>query len=300
MPPRSNTNAYSPRDTSLTITKVLNMVGIKTGSGSQGHAYIILQVIRCSNVAVLFAVIFVSILMMVFAKMPNGYQFFNDVSLAFVSVVAGVLIWSELPVKAGQQIIKDFWPVLGDQHGFTWLGISMILMGSHHLGALSRDTYMNKDVPFQIWQAIMGSGIIAIAFGVTNIFASIVFKNRNSNLSARQVRINGATTENAYYRDGELASYHSSSIRKEKPSKEKQSRRTLFFGKGDSKPKISHPIVHDLEYGATDELPIDDRSSPIIPDVKRPPTALHPAYNAGSRSSRYSEASHLDRFDNRI
>ncbi|KAI2610975.1 uncharacterized protein GGS25DRAFT_519278 [Hypoxylon fragiforme] len=271
------------------------MVGIKSGSGFQGSAYVILQVIRYCNIAVLLAVIFVSGVMMYFAKMPNGFQFFNDVSLAFVIAVAGLLLWTELPINLGKRIIAENWPVIGENRGFTWLGVAMILMGSHHLGALSNDTYNNKNVPFQAWQAIMGSGIIAIAFGVTNILASLIFSNRTNGVHAREVRSNGATTRDVNFTE-EYDSYRSNSIRKEK------TKSLWFLGKGAAKPKISHPITRDVEYGQDDQLPIvDDRSSPIIPDVKRPPTALHPAYNAGSRASRYSEASHLDRFtENRI
>ncbi|KAI1373734.1 hypothetical protein F4677DRAFT_448027 [Hypoxylon crocopeplum] len=270
------------------------MFGLKTGSGFQGSAFIVLQVIRCCNVAVLLAVMFVSGIMMYFAKMPNGFQFFNDISLAFVVAVAGLLLYTELPFNWGKAMIGGNWPVIGEDRGFTWLGISMLLMGSHHLGALSSDTYNNKDVPFQVWQAILGSGIIAIAFGVTNIIASFVFSNRANGVHAREVRRNGATTRDVNFTE-EYDSYRSNSVRKEK------TRSKWFLGKG-NKPKISHPITNDVEYGRhSDELPIVDRSSPIIPDMKRPPTALHPAFIAGSRSSRYSEASHLDRFgENRI
>ncbi|KAI1107340.1 hypothetical protein F4804DRAFT_329375 [Jackrogersella minutella] len=292
LPEQRNANAYTPRDTTLGISKIFAMLGVKSRSGFQGSAFIILQVIRGCNLAVLLAVIFVSGIMMYFAKMPNGFQFFNDISLAFVIAVAGLMFWTELPIGLGKRIIAQNWPVLGEARGFTWLGIAMILMGCHLLGALSNSTYNNKDVPFQVWQAIMGAGIIAIAFGVTNVIASLVFSNRASGVSAREIRNNGATTSTVNYTE-EYDSYRSNSIRKEKT-------KTWFFGK-DSKPKISHPITRDVEHGRSDDLPIEDRSSPLIPDVKRPPTALHPLYNAGSRSSRYSEASHLDRFnENRI
>ncbi|XDG03281.1 hypothetical protein ABKA04_002896 [Annulohypoxylon sp. FPYF3050] len=294
LPKNRNADAYTPRDTNLGISKVFKMIGSK--SGFQGSAFVVLQVIRACNLAVLLAVIFTSGIMMYFAKMPNGFQFFNDVSLAFVIGVAGLLFWTELPINYGKGVIGRNWPVLGEDRGFTWLGIAMILMGCHLLGALSNDTYNNKNVPFAVWQAIMGAGIIAIAFGATNVIASLIFSNRASGVRAREIRNNGATVRDVNFTE-EYESYRSNSIRKEKSKSMMR-----FFGKGDSKPKISHPIVHDVEYGPTDELPMaNDRSSPIIPDVKRPPTALHPAFNAGSRSSRYSEASHLDRFtDNRI
>ncbi|OTB04132.1 hypothetical protein M426DRAFT_320978 [Hypoxylon sp. CI-4A] len=279
------------------------MLGIKTTSGFQGSAFIVLQVIRCCNIAVLLAIIFVSGLMMYFAKMPNGFQFFNDVSLAFVIAVAGLLLWTELPFNMGKEIIGRNWPVLGEDRGFTWFGLVMVLMGGHLLGALSNDTYKNKNVPFQVWQAIMGVGIIAIAFGATNIIASLLFSNRASNVHAREIRNNGATTRDVDFTEESL-SYSNDSIRKEK-----RKSRWPFGPKADAKPdikpKISHPITRDVEYGHNDDAAIDTRSSPIIPEIKRPPTALHPMYlNAhanDNRSSYYSEASHLERFgDNRI
>ncbi|KAI0011709.1 hypothetical protein F4779DRAFT_175886 [Xylariaceae sp. FL0662B] len=263
------------------------MVGIKTRTGFQGHAYIILQIIRCCNIAVLLAVIVVSGIMMYFGKMPNGFQFFNDVTLAFIISVAGLLIWTEIPVKYGKAAIAQNWPAFGDDRGFTWLGIAMILMGCHHLGALSRDTF-SKNVPFQVWQAIMGSGILAISFGVTNIIASLAFRNDKGRVRAREIRNRGATTQDVQFVP-DYDSYRSNSVRKEK--------RSSFwrFGKGE-KPQISHPIAHDLEHGP-DGHPGDDRRSPVMPQVQRPPTALHPM----NRTSLYSEASHIDRFtDNRI
>ncbi|KAI1083912.1 hypothetical protein F5B20DRAFT_357765 [Whalleya microplaca] len=264
------------------------MAGIKTRTGFQGHAYIILQIIRCCNIAVLLAVMVVSGIMMYFGKMPNGFQFFNDITLAFVIVVAGLLIWTEIPVSYGQEAIAANWPAFGDKRGFTWLGIAMILMGCHHLGALSRDTF-NKDAPFQVWQAIMGSGILALSFGFTNIFASLAFRNKHSGVRAREIRKQGAITQDVSFVP-EHDSYRSDSIRKEK-------RKTFrLFGKSE-KPQISHPIAHDLEQGP-DELPGDDRRSPVMPGIQRPPTALHPMNRA---TSFYSEASHIDRFaDNRI
>ncbi|KAI1781141.1 hypothetical protein F4818DRAFT_29962 [Hypoxylon cercidicola] len=278
------------------------MFGRKTQSGFQGGAFIVLQVIRGCNIAVLAAVMAVSVIMMVFAKMPNAFQFFNDVSLAFVVLVAGVLLWTEIPVSKGKKFITNNWPAFGENRGFTWLGIAMILIGCHHLGALSNSTYNNKDVPFQVWQAIMGSGIISIAFGITNIITSFLFSNRAHGVSAREIRRDGATTLDVNFTE-EYESYRSNSVRKEK-----KNRITKLFGRGGSKPKISHPIAghsmpDDVEYGHNDDLPfdnipVDNRSSPIIPEVKRPPTALHPAFQNRSRSitSRYSEASHLDRF----
>ncbi|KAI1633945.1 hypothetical protein F4809DRAFT_652241 [Biscogniauxia mediterranea] len=269
------------------------MFGKKSESGFQGHAYIILQVIRCCNVAVLLAAMVACALMMIFAKMPNGYQFFGDVSLAFVLVVAGVLAYAEVGIGPGQELIAKTWPVLGPHRGFSWLGISIFLIGCHLLGALSDDTYTNDSVPSQVAQVIMGAGIISLAFGVINVLASFAFRNRQSGVRAREIRNNGAITSNVSYRDDYSSSHRSNSVRKEK-------RRTSIWAYAKNrKPKISRPIPQDVEQGCGD-CP-EDRSSPIIPEVQRPPTVMHPLFNSGRQFSHYSEASHIDRFaENRI
>jgi hypothetical protein len=58
---------------------------------------------------------------------------------------------------------------------------------------------------------------------------------------------------------------------------------------------ISKPVAHD------EEQKYESRSSPVIPDIQRPPTAQHP-YHIGdadapyTRSSIYSQATNLTRF----
>ncbi|ROW04238.1 hypothetical protein VSDG_00850 [Cytospora chrysosperma] len=96
----------------------------------------------------------------------------------------------------------------------------------------------------------------------------------------------------------------------------KQNRVTRLFAK-DRKPQISGPIIqhhrqdddvealnHPQHQEVSPGSPesgrgsweAHDRASPIAPHVQRPPTALHPAYTGGARSSYYSEVSHLNRF----
>ncbi|KAK4156676.1 hypothetical protein C8A00DRAFT_12427 [Chaetomidium leptoderma] len=57
----------------------------------------------------------------------------------------------------------------------------------------------------------------------------------------------------------------------------------------------SHSHDHSLNHSHSHSRSIghdDDRASPVLPGLQRPPTALHPAFTGGSR---YSEA-HMDRF----
>ncbi|KAI8634161.1 hypothetical protein F5Y19DRAFT_201067 [Xylariaceae sp. FL1651] len=255
------------------------MFGFKGSSGFQGHAYIILQVIRFCNVAVLVAVMIASVLMLIFAKLPNGFQFFADIVHALVFLFAGLLIYTEIGIwQKGQNLVASAWPMLGPNRGFTGLGAIMVLIGCHLLGGLSSSTYTSDQVPPQISQVILGVGVITLAFGFTNIIASIAF--RNENVRAREVRETGAITQYVNFNDN--YSSRSNSTRK---------------------PEISGPmpLLHEeqreqstVDYFSDDKsaASIGDRHSPIIPGIARPPTALHPAH----RASRYSEASHLDRF----
>jgi len=66
---------------------------------------------------------------------------------------------------------------------------------------------------------------------------------------------------------------------------------------------ISKPVLQNPEQFQK----WNSRSSPVVPEVQRPETALHPAYKAGeslyppppvpgTASSRYSEVSNMTRF----
>ncbi|KAI1132163.1 hypothetical protein F5Y10DRAFT_6542 [Nemania abortiva] len=258
----------------------------KNNSGFQGHAYIILQVIRFCNVAVLLAVMVASVLMLIFAKLPNGFQFFADIVHALVFFFAGLLIFTEIGLWGkGQAFVARAWPMLGPDRGFTGLGAIMILIGCHLLGGLNSGLYSEAGVPSQIPQVIIGAGIVTITFGFTNVIASLLFKNEQ--VRAREVRQAGATTRDVNFNDNYSSRANST-----------------------RKPNISGPISGPMpmsggdtfEHGAADYYGDDDKSvtsydtrhSPIMPEISRPPTAMHPA----NRVTHYSEASHIDRFGN--
>lgn len=279
---QTTNTAYTQRDTNLNITKFFTMFGKNSSSGFQGHAYIILQVIRFCNVAVLLAVMVASVLMLIFAKLPNGFQFFADIVHALVFIFAGLLIFTEIGLWAkGQDFVARAWPMLGPDRGFTGLGAIMILIGCHLLGGLNSGTYTEAGVPSQISQVIIGAGIIAITFGFTNIFASLLFKNER--VRAREVRQAGATTRDVNFNDG--YSSRANSTRKPNISG------PMPMSGGDAYP------LNPADYFAEDAKSVtsyDTRHSPIMPEISRPPTAMHPA----NRVTQYSEASHIDRFGN--
>ncbi|GAP83813.2 putative SWI SNF complex subunit SMARCC2 [Rosellinia necatrix] len=270
------------RNKALKIEKILAMFGKNSSSGFQGHAYIILQVIRFCNVAVLLAVMVASVLMLIFAKLPNGFQFFADIVHALVFFFAALLIYTEIGVWAtGQEFVARAWPMLGPDRGFTGLGAIMAVIGCHLLGGLNSGTYTAGGVPSQIPQVIIGVGIVTITFGFTNIIASLVFKSNE--VRARVVRQAGATVPNMSLNGSTGFNSRSNSTRK---------------------PDISGPFPMSTndQFQPADYFPGDDKSmnsfdsrhSPIMPEISRPPTAMHPA----NRVTHYSEASHIDRFGN--
>lgn len=141
---------------------------------------------------------------------------------------------------------------------------------------------------------------------LTGISQTFVFCDSKLGITGRQVRSHGATTtkeastkSNFSVSSGSvrrapspvLPSYHSNSA----PEDRRKSRFGLKFPIRLS--GISKPVSNDPEQFQKWET----RSSPVAPEVQRPPTALHPAYNRGvvggyPASSRYSVASNVTRF----
>ncbi|KAJ1338194.1 hypothetical protein MN608_01052 [Microdochium nivale] len=277
------------------------MFSFNSSSGFQGSGYIYLNVVRALNIIILQAVAAACILMMVFAKMPNGYTFFADVSLFFIVCACFLLTWSELPIKAGKSWIANHFPVISEGFGFTWFGVTMFVMGCHTLGALSHEPFTPETIPLPIWQLIIAAGILAMIAGVLNIVSSLVFKNKEAGITAREVRNYGATTAESVAWASENNSQRAESIYKEKPKPSRINRLTGVFTK--KKMDISGPIgpvQHDGASAHGDSYPVNERGSPIVPGIDRPPTALHPLYYGGRRSSHYSEVSHLDRYGDKM
>jgi len=284
------------------------MFNFNSSSGFQGSGYIYLNIVRALNIIILQFVAAACMLMIVFAKMPNGYTFFADVSIFFIVCACFLLTWSELPIKYGKSWIANHFPVISEGFGFTWFGVTMFVMGCHTIGALSHEPFTPATIGMPIWQVIIAAGILAMFAGVLNIVSSLVFKNKEAGVTAREVRNYGATTADSIAWASEHNSQRSHSIHNEKvrpvqpqsqPSR--LNRLTGVFTK--KKFEISGPIgpvQHDGAGAHGDTFPVNERGSPIVPGLDRPPTALHPLYHAGRRSSHYSEVSHLDRYGDKM
>ncbi|KAH7366852.1 hypothetical protein B0T11DRAFT_48274 [Plectosphaerella cucumerina] len=296
----------------------------------RGSGHLILNVFRAFNIVGLAAVATSSWVMIVMSGIKGSFFFFEAASHFFNSVIAGFLIVSELNLF--KRYFATRWPVLSPYHGLTWLGVAMVVMGCHVLGNLNRRSVTADELGGHFYRLILASGILAITFGAFNIISSFIFGDSANGITARNVRSDGAIASAAPYKSGsgyaESFSTHSEPSRNEKtfrrltqkfPWANKDAKKTTSPGhtRQISKPfNFSHQDrdadTADVEFAAAaaassrisddktrdDYAPStypdsEDRRSPIMPDIPRPPTALHPAY---SRHTHYSEASHMNRF----
>ncbi|CCF41499.1 hypothetical protein CH063_11758 [Colletotrichum higginsianum] len=197
------------------------------------------------------------------------------------------------------------WPVLSCEHGLSWLGIAMIVMGCQVLANTTDPTFSAETIGLPLWRLILASGILAITFGFFNVISSIIFRDGHNGINARNIRSDGtlASGKNSFV-DG--YSVRSNSIRNEKQAN-KFKRFTQKFpapwNKSNTtaaaRPNISGPIIPDVEQGHASDSDRDwdeDRRSPIMPDINRPPTAMHPMNTGNTRFTKYSEASGMTRF----
>jgi hypothetical protein len=256
----------------------------------RGSGHLILNVLRAFTIIALLCVAVSSWVMIVMTGIKNNFFFFDAASHFFTSCIAVFLTVSETGLFATW--FQNNWPSFSVNHGLSWLGYAMVMLGCHILGNLNKDAISPENLGLPLWRLIMASGILSLTFGFFNVICSLVFRDGTNGITSRHIR-----------KDGSLASpdtsIYDSSIHREKATssdddkKNRWTRRFTVFA-GGKRPVISKPILHhDLERGETDSWDGNDRRSPILPDVKRPATALHPI---NSRTNRYSEASHLARF----
>jgi hypothetical protein len=247
---------------------LFNMV-VNLCAGSKGLGFIALNVVRAINMIVLATIAVSSAVLMVVAKMPNGFTFFSDVSLTFLITVCFFLGLSEIGIW--QNWFARHWPAFGPERGLTWLGFSMLMMGSHTLGKLSDDRYSTDKMGNIFWNVCLAAGILAIIFGFVNVFMSWWF-GRRQGLSVRKLRSDGKMEPIEPFPDDTNASSRSNSVPQEKT-------KSMLPWRKSKKPQISHPISDTTCYDEEKGAPLEDRGSPIAPGIQRPLTNLHPMYN---------------------
>ncbi|KAG9234819.1 hypothetical protein BJ875DRAFT_375659 [Amylocarpus encephaloides] len=276
-----------------------------------GSGYIVLNAIRVLNIVALTSVAIASWVMLVMTLKTSSFYFFDGSSHFITSVISCFLIVSECNLF--QQYFTKNWPNLGPKSGFVPLGLAMVVLGFNTLGNLNKQATNVENLGLPLWRLVIAAGILSTVIGVANIIATFIFSDIKLNITGRQVRDHGATTydksisspRNSFSLSSgsmrkteptSLPSYHRNSTHEER----RKSRFGLQFPIRIS--GIGKPIPQNQEQFAK----WDDRSSPVAPEVQRPPTALHPALsrpepafahlNQGPRSSVYSEVSNMTRF----
>lgn len=104
--------------------------------------------------------------------------------------ITGFLIITETPLFK-PYILKN-WPLLSPTSGFVLLGSSQVLLGNSLLAQLNKKNASQQSLGLAFWRLIISAGIIVFTMGFINILASYVFRDTTLNLTARQVRSNGA------------------------------------------------------------------------------------------------------------
>lgn len=272
-----------------------------------GSGHLLLNALRVLTIITLGVVMASSWIKIAFSAINGHFQFFDAATHFFVFIISVILVLSELNFRFSRNWFVVNWPGLSPGHSLVWLGAVLIIIGCQIMGDLVKPGYSIETIGLTFWRLIVASGILTLTFGFFNIIASIVFRNSKEGIYARGIRSDGslarpAVNDKTFY-DGFSTTDYSSSHRdnfsqrgyaKEEEVVEESSavkRFTRVFNPKNfrkSRIQISKPIPQDMDI----EGGMVDRASPILPEVQRPPTALHPALTGGSR---YSEA-HMDRF----
>ncbi|KAF2759611.1 hypothetical protein EJ05DRAFT_303795 [Pseudovirgaria hyperparasitica] len=155
-----------------------------------GPGYIILNVLRIMNIISLLSVIAGSMVMLVKTIIVSKFFFFDAATNLITSLVSMFLIVSELSLFAGY--FARNWPILSPTHGFVSLGLAMMILGINMLGNLNKEATSQASLGLAFWRIVIASGILVFVLGIFNIIASFVFRNKNTGITARNVRAHGA------------------------------------------------------------------------------------------------------------
>ncbi|KAK4135572.1 hypothetical protein BT67DRAFT_433056 [Trichocladium antarcticum] len=288
------------------------MFSLGENSRVLGAGHLILNVLRALTLVGLAIVMTAHWAMIILSIMKGHFDFFDFITHFFVFLIAILLFVSELNLRWFASWYERNWPVLCPGHSFAWLGVALVIIGCQILGDLVKPAYSTETIGLAFWRVIVAAGILSLTFGFFNIIASIVFRVPERDITARQIRSQGSLASqsasgsksiddsfsqdySSAHRDNFSARGYFKEMDAEGPARLKRLTKAYCaktFRK--SRIQISKPIPQDTmdcERGL-------DRASPIMPDVQRPPTGLHPALNPAlnrSSGSRYSEAN-MSRF----
>jgi len=285
------------------------MFSASTNPKLRGAGFRVLNVFRVFNIITLLAAAVATMAMAVVSIINKQFFAFDFFTLIIVTGFASFLIATEIQIGPLKRWISGSWPVFGPNHSFFWLGAMMIGIGCFLIGKTGHPPYDQESMGLPMWRLVMAAGILCLTFGFTNWAASAVFRDSTNGITARMIRSDGNLAaakvdkvEDYYSSHSGSYTSRSASVRHpEQPDASRLKRMTQMFKEkapfgGSRKPKISRPIpqMHyddaDVEHHAGNEWDRDSRASPIIPDVRRPETALHPALIGGNHNTHYSVA----------
>ncbi|KAL8746728.1 MAG: hypothetical protein Q9190_001286 [Brigantiaea leucoxantha] len=236
-----------------------------------GPGYIILNIIRGCNIIALLAVIVASFSMLVKTFIVSKFFFFDAVSHVVTAALSMFLVMTELPLF--RSYVARNWPLLSPVHGFVTLGFLMIVTGVSILGNLNKEATSQKSLGTSYWRIVIASGILTVLFGVVNIFASYVFRQKKLGVTARQVRAHGATAAQKLPLPVSMANTPLTGSLHRADTKHKP----FQLGRSDTSPiyPSNQTLVSDPRRNISAPLRFDDDSE----SVGKPDLAHHPAMN---------------------
>ena len=155
-----------------------------------GPGFIILNVIRAMNIIALLAVVAASVIMIVKTFTVSKFYFFDGATHAITVLASLFLVVSECSIF--KKWFMRNWPVLSYDHGFNFLGLSMIVLGINILGNLNKEATSQKSLGLAFWRIVISSGIVVLVMGFVNVATTYIFRDSLLGVTARQVRSKGA------------------------------------------------------------------------------------------------------------
>ena len=223
-------------------------------------------------------------------------------SLTWLARAVGLII-TEIGIF--RRYIAENWPLLSPSHGFVTLGAMMITLGVSILGNLNKEATSQKSLGTPMWRCVISAGIINSIFGIVNIFASYIFRQKHLGISARQVRAYGAEapqraspylptpamSANTTGKSGRR-SFHlrrSKTLDENLPSYHTRQQSMHSARSGGSRNFTAPAAANGLGMGYYGEKPMTHEEAaggreggvhcpPVVEGVQRPDLAHHPAY----------------------
>ncbi|KAI9888807.1 MAG: hypothetical protein M1814_006261 [Vezdaea aestivalis] len=279
--------------------------------GKSGTGYIVLNALRGLNIIALLLVVVASGIMMFKTSKKAGFFVFDQFSHVATSGVALFLVVSE--VDFWDSLRKYFaknWPLLGLSSGFSTLGLAMVILGCSTLGNLTKDWLSRDKLGPGLWTPIAVAGIVAMTAGLLSIALSLIFADRTNSISAREIRVYGATASSKDHLPKYSSSLRSAPSQYSAASRNSTNRRSMTRPNSSGLPpyhatspqhrNISLPIPHTATPVpgpfpmSRDEVNEYIRKSPSGPGggvggaavrgsthVERPLSSYHPSRHAG-------------------